>query len=234
MSTPVPDRSAMQQAVEAASGACGGVLRAKDCQEVPPEVTFPISAALSDAFTLACQLHRNRPRTGKNTSYLNHLMAVAALVGESGGSEEEMVAALLHGALADGGGTVVLAQIRSRFGERVAEMILFCSDTETNGSKSPWLERKQAYLSGLCKAPLSALRVACADKLHNAHTIARDLKSQGPSVFDRFKGDREGTLWYYRSLARVFGSLVQDEPNLDPGFRAMIRELRETVAGLEN
>ena len=77
------------------------------------------------------------------------------------------------------------------------------------------------------------LRVTCADKLHNAQMIARDLKAQGPAVFERFKGDRDGTLWYYRSLARLFGALVQDEPGLDTGFRALIRELRETVAGLE-
>jgi len=79
-------------------------------------------------------------------------------------------------------------------------------------------------------SPAPALRNAVLD----ATGIAFNRLPLYPqSVFERFRGDREGTLWYYRSLARLFGALVQDEPSLDPGFRAMIRELRETVAGLE-
>ena len=81
--------------------------------------------------------------------------------------------------------------------------------------------------------PLPVLRVACADKLHNAECIARDFRESGPSIFQRFRGDREGTLWYYRSLARIFGALIQDHPDLDPGFRILVRDLRETVASLE-
>ena len=98
------------------------------------------------------------------------------------------------------------------------------------GEKAPWLERKRAYLAHLVEAPIPVLRVVCADKLHNVQAIAKDLRNHGVAVFERFRGDREGTLWYYRSIARLFGALIQDEPGLDPGLRAMIRELRESVA----
>jgi hypothetical protein len=88
-------------------------------------------------------------------------------------------------------------------------------------------------MAHLLEAPIPALRVVCADKLHNVQAIARDLRNQGTAVFERFRGGREGTLWYYRSIARLFGALIQDESGLDPGLRAMIRELRESVARLE-
>jgi (p)ppGpp synthase/HD superfamily hydrolase len=101
------------------------------------------------------------------------------------------------------------------------------------GEKAPWLERKRAYMAHLLTAPIPVLRVVCADKLHNVQAIGRDLRNHGSAVFERFRGDREGTLWYYRSIARLFGALIQDEPDLDTGLRAMIRELRETVGRLE-
>ena len=182
---------------------------------------------------MAVARHRFQARKGTSVPYMTHLLAVTALVGESGGTEDEMIAALLHDAVEDGGGQALLKEIEAKFGKPVADIVEGCSEHFSESEKAPWLERKQVYLTRLAEAPLSVLRVTCADKLHNAQTIARDLKSQGPSMFERFRGDRDGTLWYYRSLARLYGALVQDEPSLDPGFRAVIRELRETVAGLE-
>jgi len=232
--TSVPTRSAMRQALEAALGACEGVLPAKGgTSSEPPEPAYVVSSRLTEALAMAVARHRNQARKGTAVPYLTHLLAVAALVGESGGNEDEMIAALLHGAVEDGGGMPLLEEIRKKFGQPVAEIVEGCTEEYPGSVKSPWLARKQAYLSRLTEAPLSVLRVICADKLHNAQSVSRDLKALGPAMFERFKGDRDGTLWYYRSLARLYGALVQDEPSLDPGFRTVIRELRETVAGLE-
>ncbi len=228
-------RNAMVQALEAALGTCGSVFPAKG--ETPaemPSVAFSPSPRLAEALGFALEKHNGQARKGTTVPYVTHLLAVSALVGESGGGEEEMMAALLHDAVEDGGGAPVLDEIRARFGNAVAEIVDGCTDDDSGAEKAPWLERKRIYLEHLAKAPLSVLRVACADKLHNALAISRDLRDQGPSTFQRFRGDREGTLWYYRSMARIFGALILDEPELDPGFRTMIRELRETVAGLEN
>jgi (p)ppGpp synthase/HD superfamily hydrolase len=224
----------MHQALDAALGACEGVLPAKGGASTDPsEPAFIISPRMSEALAIAAFKHRFQARKGTAIPYITHLLAVAALVGESGGSENEMIAALLHDAVEDGGGQPLLKEIEAKFGKSVAEIVEGCTEHLSESEKAPWLERKQAYLTRLAGAPLNVLRVVCADKLHNAQTIARDLKAQGPTMFERFKGDREGTLWYYRSLARLYGALLQDEPNLDPGFRSAIRELRETVAGLE-
>jgi (p)ppGpp synthase/HD superfamily hydrolase len=192
-----------------------------------------LSPTFDYALVYAHRLHGHAIRKGTSIPYVSHLLAVAALVLEAGGDEETAIAALLHDAVEDGGGAPVLEEIRGRFGVAVAAIVDDCTDDDTGADKAPWLERKKAYLEHLAVAPIPSLRVACADKLHNAQAIARDLRDFGPGIFQRFRGDREGTLWYYRSLARIFGALVQDMPELDPGFRGLIRELRETVAGLE-
>ena len=88
----------------------------------------------------------------------------------------------------------------------------------------PWRARKEAYIAHLETADPDVLLVSCADKLHNARAILTDFRTHGTAVFDRFRGGREGTLWYYVALAEAFRRLM-------PG--PLAEELAETVAALE-
>ena len=83
-----------------------------------------------------------------------HLLAVAALVLESDGDEDEAIAALLHDAVEDQGGTATLAEVRRRFGDRVAEIVWGCSDAG-DPPKPPWRHRKEAYIARLAGATSS-------------------------------------------------------------------------------
>jgi (p)ppGpp synthase/HD superfamily hydrolase len=229
-------RPAMAEALFGVQDTCDFILPARGTS--PPVATAPpseftLGPRTAQAFAFAVQVHGNQVRKATRVSYLTHLMAVAALVGESGGTEDEVIAALLHDAVEDGGGAPILASVRATFGPEVADIVQGCTDDDSGGEKAPWLERKRAYMAHLVGAPLPVLRVSCADKLHNARSVERDLADHGPEVFKRFRGDRVGTLWYYRSLARLFGALVQDEPGLDVGMRGLIRDLRATVGRLE-
>jgi hypothetical protein len=67
-----------------------------------------------------------------------------------------------------------------------------------------------------------------ADKLHNARSLAVDLRRDGAAVFDTFHGGRDGTLWYYRQVAAVVGGLAPG-PLADDLGRA-VEEL-ESLAG---
>lgn len=234
-STPTPNRPATARALADALEACSVVMpaRKRPAPKAPPEPTVILGPLVAKALTFAIKKHGSQLRKGTTIPYLTHPLAVAALVGESGGNEAEVVAALLHDTVEDGGGSPVLKEIRKAFGPEVAAIVEGCTDDDSGGEKAPWLERKQKYFAHLVQAPLSVLRVSCADKLHNARAIEMDLREHGASVWERFKADREGTLWYYRSLARLFSALIQDEPNLDPGFRHMIRQLREAVGRME-
>jgi (p)ppGpp synthase/HD superfamily hydrolase len=131
-------------------------------------------------------------------------MAVAALVIEDGGDEDEAIAALLHDAVEDQGGASTLALVRGRFGARVAAIVAACSDTD-EVPKPPWRARKEAHVAHLRdpRLPDGALRVSLADKLHNARAILADLRA-GHDVFARFNAPRQDQAWYYDALARTF------------------------------
>jgi GTP pyrophosphokinase len=152
------------------------------------------------------------------TPYIGHLLAVASLVLEHGGDEEQAMAGVLHDAIEDQGAhqEVIIAE---RFGTRVAAIVRGCTDADTT-PKPPWRARKEAYLAHLETAEPDILLVSCADKLHNARSILTDLMTHGLAVFDRFRAGLFGTLWYYGALAEVFDRRF-------PG--PLARELKITV-----
>ena len=162
-----------------------------------------LSSRFEGALILATRLHTNQDRKGARIPYVAHLLAVTALVLEDDGDEDQAIAALLHDAVEDQGGIETLDEIRKHFGERVAHIVEGCSDS-FESPKPPWKERKVNYLRHLREADIDVLRVSLADKLHNAYSILRDLQQHGDVIWERFKGGKDGTLWYYRSLVAIF------------------------------
>ena len=156
------------------------------------------STRFDDAVAFALDAFRAIRRKGTDTAYVTHLLAVTALVGEAGGDEEQLMAAVLHDVLEDVP-TVDAAALRSRFGERVARLVEALSDT-TETPKPPWRPRKEAYLAHLRGQPAEVKLISAADTLHNATTLVRDLRADGVATFARFSGGREGTLWYYSAV----------------------------------
>ena len=155
------------------------------------------------AMTYAYLVHGDQRRKGTGIPYIAHVLGVTALAIEYGASEDESIAALLHDAAEDGGGEATLAEIRARFGDAVADIVLGCSDSlvEDPEDKLPWLERKENYLAHLEGASRSVCLVSAADKLHNVRSIIRDYHEHGDAIWDRFQGKRDGTLWYYETVA---------------------------------
>jgi (p)ppGpp synthase/HD superfamily hydrolase len=171
---------------------------------MPSESDAPLlSERFEEALVYACQLHARQRRKGTDIPYVSHLLAVSSLVLENGGDEDGAIAALLHDAVEDQGGAPVLEEIRRRFGDRVAAIVEGCTDADTI-PKPPWRARKERYIAHVRTAPRDVQRVSAADKLHNARAIVRDLRGEKDAIWARFSGGRDGTLWYYRSLADVF------------------------------
>jgi (p)ppGpp synthase/HD superfamily hydrolase len=162
-----------------------------------------VTPRFRQALDYASVLHARQARKGTKVPYLSHLLAVCGLVLEDGGDEDEAIAALLHDAVEDQGGKPVLEEIRRRFGSKVAGIVAECTDTD-EVPKPPWRKRKEEYLARLPEASPEALRVSCADKLHNLRSIVTDYRRIGERVFDRFSAGRDETLWYYRSLVGVY------------------------------
>ena len=176
-----------------------------------------LTQQFKEALDYALELHSGQQRKGSDTPYIAHLLAVASLVLEDGGDEEQAIAALLHDAPEDQGGLETLAAIRQRFGDRVAEIVHGCTDTYET-PKPPWRKRKETYLAHLHSASDEVCRVSLADKLHNARSLLTDLLRSGEEVWERFNGGKAGSLWYYHSLLQVFRSRFNSPLVAELGF----------------
>lgn len=176
-----------------------------------------------EALLYAARLHQDQTRKGTHTPYINHLLAVAAIVGENGGTKDEVIAALLHDGPEDQGGEKRLEDIRSRFGDEVAKIVDGCTDPYEE-PKPAWRPRKKAYVARMASAPPSVRLVPSADKLHNARSILADLRAIGEDLWDRFTGGKEGTLWYYRALVEAYA---------EAGANPVVEELDRVVHEIE-
>lgn len=188
-----------------------------------PRPSSKLGARFNDAFLFAAEKHASQTRKKTDVPYIAHLMSVASLVLEAGGGEDEGVAALLHDVVEDCGGHPVLEEIRQRFGDRVANIVEGCTDAYTI-PKPPWKQRKLDYLEVLRRADEDVRLVSAADKLHNVRSILADYRREGDSVWERFSGRRDGTLWYYRAVLDV---LRQGKAN------RLVDELERVVTELE-
>src|SRR5688572_19708291 len=169
------------------------------------------SSRLEQAVVYAMRAHASQARKGGTIPYLAHLFGVASLVMEDGGSETETIAALLHDAAEDQGGEERLRDIEARFGTVVAEIVRGCSEPLTV-PKLPWADRKSQYLGHLADAPESVLRVALADKVHNARSMATDRAIHGEKVWARFNAPRDAQATYYRDLCDALRARRKDDP----------------------
>jgi (p)ppGpp synthase/HD superfamily hydrolase len=163
-----------------------------------------LSARFEQALTYAAILHSGQLRKGTATPYISHLLMVTGIALEHGADEDEAIAALLHDAVEDAGGKPRLADIRRRFGEPVATIVDGCTDADVI-PKPEWSERKRQYVAHVRQEQNpSVLLVSASDKLANMRSILGDYHEIGEALWGRFNGGREGTFWYYRTMANVF------------------------------
>lgn len=183
------------------------------------------------ALVYCAEIHAGQQRKGSSTPYLAHLLSVSALVLEDGGDETEAIAALLHDSLEDQPGRTSREEIRRRFGERVAQLVVACTDTPPDyqgGPKPPWRERKERYLKHIQEGAGGAIRIVMADKLHNARTMLADYRREGESLWKIFNAGKADQLWFYQSIVAAFEQsgaqgLLFDE------FRRAVAELVHLV-----
>ena len=190
-------------------------------------MTAPLSTKFDEALLFASNLHRDQIRKGSGVPYVAHLLSVAAIALEYDADEDEAIAALLHDAIEDqanGDAEGLKNRICTIFGGKVLAIVEACTDAEVI-PKPPWRERKERYIAHLAEASPSVLLVSASDKLHNARAILSDLRTVGADVWSRFKGGRDGTLWYYRALVTAFETR---------GRSALTDELNRIVSEIES
>ena len=193
-----------------------------------PLLTSRFDAALH----YATRHHALQLRKGTPVPYAAHLLAVASLVLEMHGDEDEAIGGLLHDVVEDGGGREALAEIEAAFGPAVAKIVLANSDTldPKDGASSRgagWYLRKRAYVNAFPAKSPAALRVSLADKVHNARSILLDYRTFGDDLWARFgQGRGLATRVYYRELAAAF---ERESARLGAPAQPYVDELRRTV-----
>jgi (p)ppGpp synthase/HD superfamily hydrolase len=175
-----------------------------DRTESPPLLTD----RFAHAFTLALEVHGRQLRKKTGVPYMAHVMSVCALALEHGADEDVAIAALLHDAVEDSvDGAATDRRIATEFGDRVARIVMACSDAVAIPAepKPPWRDRKERYLHHLdSEADADVLLVSACDKLHNASSILADLRIEGDVVWQRFTvTDPREQLWYYTRVVEI-------------------------------
>lgn len=189
-------------------------------------LTIPVFQRFHDALAYASVMHATQARKGTQIPYISHLMAVAGIILEAGGTEDEAIAGLLHDGPEDQGGRERLAEICNKFGAHVGDIVEHCSDTfET--PKPPWAVRKRRYADSLARADTSTLLVSVADKLHNARVTVSDLQSESDhaKIWGRFpNATPTDIIGNYRSLITAY-----ERGAPDPRRDSLVRELAAAV-----
>jgi (p)ppGpp synthase/HD superfamily hydrolase len=183
-----------------------------------------LSKRFADALVYATRAHGDQVKKGSGIPYIAHVLGVAAITLEYGGSETEAIGALLHDVVEDCGGAPRLQEIRDRFGEAVAKIVDGCTDTDQT-PKPPWRERKEKYVAHLDSVDASTLLVSASDKLYNTRAILSDLRREGDHAFEKFNGKKNGTLWYYRALVKAFRHRTESDAELIDELDRVVTEI---------
>jgi GTP pyrophosphokinase len=197
----------------------------------PRKESRRLSPQVVRALRMACQLHRNQVRKGTSIPYISHLLGVAGIVMHSGGSEREVIAALLHDAAEDQGGARTLRLIRRRFGRQVARTV-----EEVTEPRGDWRWRKQHTIDCIRTGRMtpSGLRVKLADALHNSGTMTKGARQQGDAFWSVFSGKRAGSLWYLDEMLAGFRPAAASAPQLrrlTDRLQRQVERLHDVAAG---
>jgi hypothetical protein len=190
---------------------------------------------MATSLRLANSWHKKQARKKDSEPYLGHLLGVASLVIEYGGTEEQACAALLHDAIEDQKKTP--EQIEKAVGSAaVARMVVGCTESyvipKGKTKNEVWAERKQWYLDHLRKKPArdGSVLVALADKVNNCEKTLRDFREfrNNPTRLWRdFNAGDSCQKWWYEQLVREFKAknLTGPQKRLVLRFEATVKEL---------
>jgi (p)ppGpp synthase/HD superfamily hydrolase len=213
------------------------------------------SERLDRALVLAAAVHEVQVRKGTSVPYIIHPYQVALILDRHGWPEDVVVAGALHDVLEDakcekpefrkrlrtvcpgltgapededGFRRALGEHIRDAFGGPVLEFVSHVTEDKKTeqGERRPWKTRKLEQLESVKKAGREVAALKAADVLHNARSIARDLRATGVGVMARFNAPPDDVLWHYRSMAELVGhALGTDDP--------LARELESVVVDFE-
>jgi myo-inositol-1(or 4)-monophosphatase len=143
------------------------------------EAAVERSELVKDALETARRAHAGQLRRGSDgLPYVEHPLAVAEILAERRYDDEVLAAALLHDVVEKS--DVEAAEVRERFGDRVADLVEALTEDETIDE---YEERKDEHRQRVAKAGPDAMAIFAADKRTNVMTLreAYSLIEEGVS-----------------------------------------------------
>jgi (p)ppGpp synthase/HD superfamily hydrolase len=178
----------------------------------------PQDTLVRRAYAFAEAAHRGQRRKD-DRAFIAHPVYVARLLAARGYDEEVVAAALLHDVVEDT--TVTLAEIRERFGARVAQLVACV----TEDPELPGPERKRAYREGLRRSPDAARAICAADKVCNASDLREAASVGAEDVLARFAGGLEAQVQRFSAELSMLEESGTDR-SLREAMRAELGVLR--------
>jgi len=135
------------------------------------------AATLLHALAFAAERHRRQRRKDAEASpYINHPIAVAAVLADAGQVTDEslLVAAVLHDTVEDTETT--FDELTARFGAPVADLVREVTDDKS----LPKQRRKQLQIEHAASASARAKQLKIADKICNLRDIASSPPADWP------------------------------------------------------
>jgi hypothetical protein len=138
------------------------------------------SDLVKDALETARRAHAGQLRRGSDgLPYIDHPLAVAERLVKHRHGDEVLAAALLHDVVENS--EIEAAEVRERFGEKVAELVEALTEDETIPS---YEERKEEHRWRVAKAGPAAMAIFAADKLTNVAMLRDAYALIGEGVSD--------------------------------------------------
>lgn len=188
-------------------------------RRIPDRVaTFPTTSA---ALEFAERRHAAQRRKADGVPFIEHPREVAALLYHSGAPDHVIAAGVLHDVIEKTDSDA--AELRERFGGRVARLVLAVSEDE---SIAGYKKRKAALRDQARAAGEEALMVFAADKVSKTRELTGEVSRKRHSDRHGWSASRRRRLDHYRrSLA-----LLEEHMGHSPLVRVLRSELRQLAA----
>jgi GTP diphosphokinase / guanosine-3',5'-bis(diphosphate) 3'-diphosphatase len=167
-----------------------------------------------NALAFASHKHRNQRRKDADASpYINHPIALANVLANEGGVEDErvLIAAVLHDTIEDTETTE--QELTREFGQEVTAIVLEVTDDKT----LPKAERKRRQVEHAVAISRRAKLVKLADKICNLRDIVASPPADWPverkqEYFDWAKAVVDGMRGVHPELERAFDEIYRQRP----------------------
>ena len=172
------------------------------------------------AIYFATKAHNGQKRkSDKEVDMIFHPYTVAMMIQRAGGSDEAVIAGLLHDVVEDT--PYNLDDIKNEFGDNIASVVSEVSEKK----ELEWEERKQEAMDRIKNASIDGKLVECADKISNLETMYNLYEEIGDEIWNSFKRPKDKQKWYYTEMYKAVIENTTEDNILFERYKNILEKL---------